>query len=354
MFVAWRDIRFARGRFLLIGTVVALITVLVGFLSGLAGGLAWQNVSALLSFGSERIVLAPSSPGATPTLADSAVTAPQLDQWRAAAGVTGVAALGISQLRAQTADTRAAVAVFGEDAGSERAPGTDGTIVLSAGAAKALGAGAGDDVTIAGRSFTVADVGADDWYSHTPVLYTTIADWRGIAAATGTPDAYATAVLVTGTPDAGSADAAAGTRSTDLLGALTGLPAFRSEIGTLLLIVGLLFGISALVVGAFFTVWTMQRRGDVAILKALGATSGSLLRDALGQALVILLAGTAVGTGIVTVAGIAIQGALPFVLDPATTVLPAILMIAVGLLGAAFSLRAVTKADPLTALGSNR
>ena len=49
MFVALRDLRFARGRFVLIGSVVALITVLVGFLSGLTGGLATQNISAVLS-----------------------------------------------------------------------------------------------------------------------------------------------------------------------------------------------------------------------------------------------------------------------------------------------------------------
>lgn len=46
MFVAWRDLRFARGRFVLIGSVVALITLLVGFLDGLTGGLAAQNVPA--------------------------------------------------------------------------------------------------------------------------------------------------------------------------------------------------------------------------------------------------------------------------------------------------------------------
>ena len=35
---------------------------------------------------------------------------------------------------------------------------------------------------------------------------------------------------------------------------------------------GFLFVISALVVGAFFTVWTIQRSGDIAVLKALGAS----------------------------------------------------------------------------------
>ena len=68
MFVAFRDLRFARGRFLLIGSVVALITVLVGFLSGLTGGLATQNVSAVLALPGARIVFsAPSAAGGGPS-----------------------------------------------------------------------------------------------------------------------------------------------------------------------------------------------------------------------------------------------------------------------------------------------
>ena len=38
MFLALREVRFARGRFSLITTVVALMTLLVGFLTGLTGG----------------------------------------------------------------------------------------------------------------------------------------------------------------------------------------------------------------------------------------------------------------------------------------------------------------------------
>ena len=41
---------------------------------------------------------------------------------------------------------------------------------------------------------------------------------------------------------------------------------FKSEVGSLGLMIAMLFGVSALVVGAFFTVWTMQRSGDVAVL----------------------------------------------------------------------------------------
>ena len=127
-----------------------------------------------------------------------------------------------------------------------------------------------------------------------------------------------------------------------------------SEIGSLLLMVALLFGISGLVIGAFFTVWTMQRKGDVAVLKALGASTRSLVRDALGQALIVLVLGIGTGLSLVAVMGTFAGTALPFMLSPITTLLPGAIMIALGLAGAAFALRSVTSADPLTALGSNR
>ena len=166
--------------------------------------------------------------------------------------------------------------------------------------------------------------------------------------------AFATVLAVTGTPDWAATNAAADTVSHPPLLSLTAIGAFRSEIGSLLLMVAMLFGISALVIGAFFTVWTMQRRGDIAILKALGASTRSLVRDALGQALVVLILGVGVGIGLVALLGVLAGTALPFVLSPLTTLLPAVIMIALGLAGAAFALRSVTTADPLTALGSNR
>ncbi len=45
---------------------------------------------------------------------------------------------------------------------------------------------------------------------------------------------------------------------------------------------------------------------------------------------------------------------MPFVLEPATVLVPAVIMIALGALGAALSIRRITAVDPLTALGSAR
>ena len=117
---------------------------------------------------------------------------------------------------------------------------------------------------------------------------------------------------------------------------------------------GLDVTVAAAIPETFFTVWTMQRSGDIAVLKALGASTRSLLRDSLGQALVVLIAGT--GAGLLAVVGLgSLAGsALPFLLSPVTTLAPAALMSALGLLGAAAALRAVVSTDPLTALGSAR
>lgn len=349
MFVAWRDLRAARGRFALIAGVVALITVLVGFLSGLTGGLAAQNISAILNLDATRIV---TDDGAQ-SFADSTLSVDQVAQWQSAD--TRADPLGISQLRVAHGDTTAGVALFGAPATLDPAvPTADGTVSLSTDAAAALDAAAGDPVQIAGRTYQVAAVTPSAWYSHTPVVWLTLPDWQQINAATGAGAAAATVVVARGEADWSAIDAAAGTQSAGTLQALPLVGAFKSEIGSLGLIIGLLFAISAVVVGAFFVVWGMQRRGDVAILKALGASNASLRRDSLGQAAVVLAVGVGAGTAVVVAAGLALPAAVPFLLSPLTTLLPAALLIALGLIGAVLALRPVTSADPLTALGSNR
>ncbi|MFI7001742.1 ABC transporter permease [Nocardia sp. NPDC050175] len=352
MFVALRDLRAARGRFLLITLVVTLVALLVSFLSGLTAGLAHQNISAVESFPGDTIVFADT--GAAPSFDASTLTAEQVAAWQAAAGPNGtVDPIGISHGKVDPSGRASVqVAFFGTTgtAFGNRSATENGSVVLSTGAANDLGAAAGDSVTISGRTFTVAAVRGDDWYSHTPVVWTTLADWQSMSPRSGA----ATVLAVSGVADRTAVNATAHTQTTDPSGALSALSAYKAENGSLTLMTVLLFAISALVIGAFFTVWTVQRMPDIATLKALGATSGSLVRDALTQAAIVLTAGVAVGLGI-TVAAAAFMGdALPFVLTPATTLLPAIALIALGLIGAAFALRFLFTTDPLTALGAAR
>ncbi|MET8171951.1 ABC transporter permease [Streptomyces clavifer] len=361
MFVAWRDLRFARGRFALMGAVVVLITLLVGLLSGLTAGLARENTSAVTGLGAERLAFAAPPDGRPVSFTDSAVEESAWRTWAALPGVTAAEPLGIRTLDAATGegDRTAAVSAFGVRPDGGLAPGAvaPGRVVLSEQAADALGAGAGDTVRLSGAEVTVDAVAGDASYSHTPVVWASLDDWQGFGRDGGSVARATVIALTTHGADLSAGDLAAGTRTLTLDESLTAIGSYQAENGSLQLMRGFLFAISALVIGAFFTVWTIQRGADVAVLKALGASTPYLLRDALGQAVVMLAAGT--GTGTVLAAGIGAligggDGAVPFVLDASTVLVPAAVMIALGALGAALSIRRITAVDPLTALGSAR
>ncbi|RII41118.1 ABC transporter permease [Galactobacter valiniphilus] len=365
MFLARRDLVFAKGRFALIASVVALITVLVGFLTGLTAGLAGQNVDAVLSWKADRLVVSAPQTGAQESFATSALTEQQVEAWRSAAPDAEVRPIGLSQLSASHGELRAGIALVAGAPGAGTGPGAGdtpapapGETVLSQDAASALHAAAGDTITVAGQELRVTAVAGTGHYSHVPLVSVAPESWHAAALRTGAePATVATVLAITGqVNDDAAAAAERGSDTVSLSGfqALSAVGSFRSEIGSLGLMIALLLGISALVVGAFFTVWTLQRKGDLAVLKALGAPTGALVRDALAQAGIVLLIGIAVGLGLVVAAGSALPDGLPFVLSPLTTVLPGVVMALLGLGGAAVALRSVTHADPQTALGSAR
>ncbi|MEU7278557.1 ABC transporter permease [Streptomyces sp. NPDC045431] len=358
MFVAWRDLRFAKGRFALMGTVIVLITLLVGLLSGLTAGLARENVSAITGLPADRLAFAAPPPGRSVSFAESAVPESAWRAWSRQPGVTAAEPVGISTLNATAAGGRtAAVSAFGTAPGAGIAPESaklgPGKAVLSRPAADELGgAGPGDRVRLGSRDLAVVAVAGDASYSHTPVVWTSLGDWHAM----GQGRTGATVIALRGAGiDAAAGDRAAGTRTLGVDEALTAIGSYQAENGSLQLMRGFLFAISALVIGAFFTVWTIQRGADVAVLKALGASTPYLLRDALGQAALMLAGGTLLGTALAAGAGALVSGGdVPFVLEPVTVLGPAAVMIVLGMLGAALSIRRITAVDPLTALGSAR
>lgn len=279
------------------------------------------------------------------------------DRWAHVPGVQQANPVTVAMTRARAGERTAGVAVFAVPPGSPLAREVDtGQVVLSTKAATSLEVTTGESLELAGQPVTVAQVSGDDEFSHAPVIW---------AATTNAPASgqqpESTTFLALRTHDGvdlAAADQLLGTQTLTTGDSLAAIGSYTSENGSLQLMRALLFAISALVIGAFFTVWTVQRSGEIAILKALGASTGYLLRDALGQALALLAVGTALGTAIAAGVGATITAlvgtAVPFVLNLPTLLLPALVMVVLGLAGAAVSLRTVTTVDPLTALGSAR
>ncbi|MFF4391175.1 ABC transporter permease [Streptomyces sp. NPDC001552] len=362
MFVAWRDLRFAKGRFALMGSVVLLITLLVGLLSGLTSGLARENISAITGLPATHLAFAVPTGDQKVSFTNSQVPESAWLAWRQQPGVKAAEPLGIRTTNAVSGERTAAVSVFGVDSAGGLAPRNaglaQGQVVLTEKAAKDLGGlTAGAKLKIGPLELTVAGVSGTAAYSHTPVVWMDLGDWQRVGNPGTSIDTLATVVAVSGGGgvDLGAADEAAATKAQTVDEALGAIGSYQAENGSLQLMRGFLFVISALVIGAFFTVWTIQRSGDIAVLKALGASTPYLLKDALGQAVVMLAIGTGLGTALAAGFGALISGGpVPFVLDAATVLVPAVIMILLGALGAALSIRRITAVDPLTALGSAR
>lgn len=173
-------------------------------------------------------------------------------------------------------------------------------------------------------------------YSHQPVVWTPTELWQAAAHT----DADGTVGL--------STDGAEGVSIRD---AYTGLPSYSSEHGSLLTMHGFLYAISALVTIAFLSVWTIQRTRDLAVLRALGASSRYVLRDSLGQAAVLLAGGVLVGGLLGIGLGTLAAGALPVDLGWRTLAVPPAGVWLLGIVGAVIATRRVAHTDPLIALG---
>jgi putative ABC transport system permease protein len=368
VFLAIRDIRFAKGRFAMMGGVVALITLLLVMLSGLTAGLAEQSTSAIGKLGAsaaapvDTVVFgAPGSNAPKASFTESSVTAAQAESWRSLPGVRAAEPVGITQIRAQGAAAgsgTANVAVFGvaPDSGLAPVDVSAGNAVVGASVAEALSLEQGDALAISGVELTVAAVVEDQWYAHTSVVWTALSAWSRLAHMSDGGQ-LATVLAVTYQDDAAvdeaAADAAANTVSASRTHSFQALGSFKSENGSLMLMQAFLYGISSLVIVAFLTVWTIQRTRDIAVLKAMGAPGAYILRDAITQAAIVLVAGAGLGGFAGVLAGLVAAQAAPFLLSPATTLLPVVGIVALGLAGAALAVRRVTKVGALLALGGN-
>lgn len=376
MFLAFRELAFARGRFVLMGAVIALISVLVVLLSGLSVGLTNDGVSGLqripvTSFAFQKDVTTGSA------FSRSVVGPEAVEAWQAQEGVANAAPFGNTLVNAKTnKDVEIDLALFGVEIGSfidpnvaegARLSGYDQVVISATAADEGIGIG---DVIIVEPNGTELEVvgilGDQHTFGHVEVGYVPLPTWQEIRAGMrpgeDVPDhVYQefTAVAVEAEPDSKlnlkGGDQAAGTTSLTRTESFEASPGYSAESSTLQLIQGFLYGITALVVGAFFTVLTIQRQPQIAVLRAMGASKSYLLRECLLESLVLLIvsgaAGMAVGLGV----GAFISATeIPFAIESRPLIVALALLMVLGLLGAVLAIFRVTRVDPLTALGGNR
>ncbi|MCD9153549.1 ABC transporter permease [Aeromicrobium duanguangcaii] len=380
MFLALRELQFARGRFALMGTVLALISVLVVLLSGLSSGLVNDGVSGLKSMPVTAFAFDEG------TMKDNAfsrsvIEEDQLQPWKDAKGVDAAEPMGVSIVNSTTNDGKQVdLTLFGVETDGFLAPKTsqgeglgpvNGIVVSDT--LKDEGVEIGTVMTLDRIDTELTVVGFTEGqatFGHVDVAYLPLSTWQLIASNTAQPGAPTEATVAAADYslfstiavqakdgadiDLAAADKAAGTTSMTLTESFNASPGYQAETMTLSMIQVFLYVICALVVGAFFTVWTIQRAGDLAVLRAMGASSRFLLRDSLAQATIVLLVFTGIGVAAGVALGAAMPAAMPFELEAGPIAVASLLTIGLGLLGAGVSVLRITRIDPLAALGGRR
>ena len=397
MFLAWREMLFARTRFLLMGLVLALMSILVVIISGLTAGLVNDGVSGLKAMNAETIAFEEG------TKTDSAFTRSVVDVTAAedvavADGVTEATPMGLTIVNAKNQDgTPVDLTLVGVDPGSFLAPGTAAAgdsvegetlpamaapgdraageptstphdVVVSA-TLKDEGLNIGDVITVERLETPLTIVGFADGqrtFGHVDIAYAPLDVWQEIhagardgEAAPGDAYSQASVVIARGAdgvvPGLDALSAATGLDARTLEESFDSSPGYGPETMTLSMIEWFLYIIAALVTGAFFLVWTIQRAGDIAVMRAMGATKGFLLRDSLGQAVVILALSIGVGVALALALGAGLEASpMPYATELAPVLTGAALLFVFGLIGATVAVFRVTRTDPLTALGENR
>lgn len=361
MFFALRDLRRSWRRFVLVGTVVALVAVLSTALTALADGLVQDGTSGLRGLPMTHLAFEPNSKA---VFSRSTLQQPALDTWQQTPGVKS-SPLGVSFVNAapvQAGGTSLDLALFGVPADSflvERddaraaLAGPPGLVLSSELEAKGVAIGdqyrlAGSDLVLPVLGFTYAGS-----YGHVPIGFTSLSTWQSVAYGTDPHGRFSAIALdVPAHTDIAAVDAAAGTETITKQAAYAGSPGYSAETATMTLIRGFLLVISALIVGAFFTVLTVQRTRQIALLKAMGASTGYVLRDGVGQMALIVVGATAAGTVVGTAIVALLQGgSTPVQLNVSSVVSAGVILAVAGLVGSLVPFRRITTVEPIIALG---
>lgn len=377
MFIAIRDLKYAKGRFFLMGFVVTLVAFLVITLSGMSEGLIKANISGLIELPATHIAF---EDNGNPSYRQTMVERYMWEGWAEEDAVKAIAPMGHTVFTARAADdTPHEIALWGIEAGSFVEPPViigegwgevENGVVITGDLVKD-GVGIGDELILDRALTRLVVVGFTEEprnIGHLPVIYAQLPKWQeatygppgGPPPGEKLPDILFDFVSIVALQLEEGADLAAiddenETKTFDRLGFYAASVGYESEVQTVQMIQSLLVVISALVLGAFFSIWTIQRTREIGLVKALGASNGYLMRDALGQAVLLIALGTVLGlAGTLWVERLVEGTKFPFMLPVGAVVGAITTLFITGLIGAGLSIKRITSIDPIIALGQGQ
>ena len=369
------------GRFASISAVIALITVLILFLSGLGEGLGLGNRQYVGGIDGDLLVYQDT--------ADLQIAASQLDRSvvasvRRVAGVAEVGAIAFASTVVEDAGGSDAsglrVSLIGVEPGRPGAPrvlegpgfasSSGNEVVLGRQAALRSGATVGDVITVRSTQgavderydLRVVGVTSGQQYQIAPSILVPLVTFDRVK-----PKADASVdlsrlpfnLVAVRTDASGPPEEVAvrieqevrSVRAVDLVTAYESIPGYAAQQSTVDTQTGFTLVIGILVVGGFFQIQTLQKLGQIGMLKAIGASNLMVATATVLQIVFTNLVGVALG-GLGTLALAAtFPSTVPIVFQPGNVAVAVGGLLVIGPLGGLVALRAALRVEPLTALG---
>jgi putative ABC transport system permease protein len=366
--LALRELRRRPNRFAVATVILTLIALLLTFLGGLLDGLERGSTGALRLQDADAIVFAD---GADGSLVRSRIGEDVRQQVAAVVGADRVGGLGSVQLGGRLEDRGprdlVPTVLFGYElapTGLPEEPPAAGEVFADE-SLRSEGVDAGTILRLGPARSEVRVIGFvdDSQYAGQGSLWGSLDTWREVLAA-NRPGARAgegtVQALVVRAPAEGGGeltraiDEATGgaTESYTIAGAIEALPGVSQQRSVFNQIIGVTIVIAIVVVALFFALLTVERMGLYGVLKALGASSGTIFAGVLLQAVVVTAVACTVGiAAAVGLDALIPAGSIPFAVTPPRLVTSAVSLLVAALVGCAFSLRRVLRVDPAAAIG---
>ena len=358
MFLAINEIKDAKLRYSLIVGLLTLVSYLMYFLSGLAFGLIDQNRSSIDYWKADTVLL---SSEANKTIGLSNLKLSDKESLSADNVEPFSQMVTVSKTeKSSNEDVKQKISIFGVNNGSFLIPPiiqgrtfeSKNEVVIEKSLSEKEGYSIGDTIKTAKSDIELKIVGYTEKsrFNVAPVVYMNINEFQVLKYGNNksTDNPMINAFVVKG--DLKDYDSSI-FQKVSIADFINELPGYSAQNLTFGLMIGFLIAISAIIIGIFMYVLTIQKTPIFGIMKAQGISNRIIGTSVLSQTFLLSLVGSILGLVGTWVTSLVLPSAVPFLGNGLYYSIIFVSLIIFSLVGTLFSVLAIRKIDPLKAIG---
>jgi putative ABC transport system permease protein len=381
-YLALKEVWRNKGRFLLIASVVALITTLVLFIAALSEGLASANREYIEKLNGELLVF---QSGTQLSTTASRIGRSRIAELRRVDGVEAVGQVGFTTVKLVPPDggEEINVSLIGVEPGLPGEPpvysgqqlerSRSNNVIIDEGVIARLGTQIGDTIQLkvtqgtSDEFYDLTVVGLTDrrQYFFQPAVFAPMVTWDKIRpdSAAGEENAELVSnVAVVKVNDPANLEVTgqlieqqvSNVEVADRQTAWEAIPGYAAQQSTLSTQQFFTFFIGVLVVGGFFQIQTLQKVAQIGMLKAIGLSNWTVGLTALVQIVTVNAIGVAIGAAGTLALTSNFPVTVPISLTGVTAATSVIALLLIGPMGGIVSVFALLRIEPLRALGMSQ